>query len=72
LHSDVTLLPVSMEILCEAARLRASIPGLKTPDAIHAATAIAYGCVLFVSNDVGFRRVSGLPLLLLDEVIASP
>jgi hypothetical protein len=27
---------------------------------------------MFDSNDAGFRRVLGLPLVLLDEVIAAP
>ena len=58
--------------LREAARLRATIPGLKTPDVIHAATALLNGCALFVSNDTGFRRIPGLPLVLLDDVLAAP
>jgi predicted nucleic acid-binding protein len=66
------LLPITHNMLREAARLRAAIPGLKTPDAIHAATALLHGCVLFVSNDTGFKRVPGLPLVLLDDVLAAP
>ena len=72
LHSDVMLLPITQEILREAARLRATIPSLKTPDAIHAAASILTGCTLFVTNDHGFRRVPGLPLTILDEVLAAP
>ena len=67
-----SLLPITQDILREAARLRAAIAGLKTPDAIHAATALLHGCTLFVSNDAGFRRVPGLPLVLLDDVLAAP
>lgn len=67
----VTLLPLTQEILREAARLRAEIPGLRTPDALHAATALLAGCALFLTNDIGFRRVPGLPLVLLDDVLAS-
>ena len=69
---NTRLLPISQDILREAARLRAAIPGLKTPDAIHAATALLHGCSLFVTNDVGFRRVPGLPLTLLDDVLSAP
>lgn len=65
---EVTLLPVGLDVLREAARLRASIPGLRTPDALHAATALLAGCALFLTNDAGFRRVPGLPLVLLDDV----
>lgn len=71
LHSDVTLLPITQDVLREAARLRASIPALKTPDAIHAATALLHGCVLFRTNDTGFKRIPGLPLAILDDVIAA-
>jgi predicted nucleic acid-binding protein len=59
-------------VLREAARLRATIAGLRAPDAIHAATALLSGCALFVTNDAGFKRVPGLPLVVLDDVIAAP
>jgi predicted nucleic acid-binding protein len=63
-------LPITRDILEAAARLRADY-NLKTPDAIHAATALHAGCVLFVTNDAGFRRVPGLPVAVLSEVAAS-
>jgi predicted nucleic acid-binding protein len=63
-------LPVSRTVLESTATLRAD-HNLKTPDAIHAATALAAGCVLFVTNDAGFRRVPGLPVAVLSEVAAS-
>ena len=66
----MTCLPVSLSVLEEAARLRAA-HNLKTPDAIHAATALAAGCSLFVTNDFGFRRVPGLQVAVLAEVAAS-
>jgi predicted nucleic acid-binding protein len=40
---------------------------LKTPDAIHAATALLAGCALFVTNDPAFKRIAGLPVGLLSE-----
>jgi predicted nucleic acid-binding protein len=45
--------------------------GLRTPGALHAATALAVGCALFVTNDPGFRRITGLSLAALSEVLAS-
>jgi predicted nucleic acid-binding protein len=66
------LLPITQDILRKAARLRATISGLKTPDAIHAATALLHSCTLFLSNDTGFKRIPGLPLALLDDVLAAP
>ena len=66
------LISITQNILREAARLRATIPALKTPDAIHAATALVAGCALFVTNDLGFKRIPGLPLAILDDVLAAP
>lgn len=71
LGTDLRLLPLAQPVLREAARLRAAFTGLRTPDALHAATALLSGCTLFVTNDNGFRRVAGLPLAILDEVLAS-
>jgi predicted nucleic acid-binding protein len=66
------LLPITEPVLREAARLRTLHTALKTPDAIHAATALLHGCALFVTNDIGFRPIAGLPLAILDDVLASP
>ena len=48
-------------------RVEVSAPEL--PDALHAATAQQVACVLFVSNDVGFRGVPRLPLVILDDLL---
>ncbi len=72
LHTpQMHLRPITQTILREAARLRASIAGLRTPDALHAATAFEAGCALFVTNDAGFRRIPNLPLAILDDMFAS-
>jgi predicted nucleic acid-binding protein len=68
----VRFLPITEAILREAARLRAAVVRLRTPDAIHAATALAAGVALFVSNDFTFRKVPGLPVEILQDVIARP
>lgn len=69
--SDVRLLTITHPILERAANLRAST-NLKTPDALHAATALVAGCTLFVTNDPAFKRVPGLTVAVLSEVIAAP
>ena len=43
--------------------------GLKTPDALHAATAIRAECTLFITNDNDFRRVRDLPVVVLDDFL---
>jgi predicted nucleic acid-binding protein len=67
LGTDLRLLPITQPILREAARLRVTTR-LRTPDALHAATALQAACVLSVTNDVGFRAVPGLPLVILDDL----
>lgn len=70
LHStDVLLIPVTLLILERAAKLRATTGGVKTPDAIHAATALEVGATQFLTNDAGLRSVANLSVTLLDELL---
>lgn len=66
---EFQFLPVSTHVIDRAARVRAE-SGLKTPDAIHAATAVGLGAQLLITNDPGFRRVEGLPVAVLSEVLS--
>ena len=68
-QAQTRLLPITQPVLREAAGLRATTR-LKTPDAVHAATAGQAGCVLFVTNDVSFRGVVSFPLVILDDLLA--
>jgi predicted nucleic acid-binding protein len=65
----VDLIPITPDLLRHAARLRAAVPKLRTPDAIHAATALEVGVALFVTNDTDFRNVPGLPVAVLRDLI---
>ncbi len=71
LTSSITLVPISQVILREAARLRAAMPRLRTPDAIHAATALCHDCALFLTNDHGLRETPGLAVAILDDALPS-
>jgi predicted nucleic acid-binding protein len=66
--TELRLIPVSATILKEAASLRAQF-NLRTPDAIHAASALAVGCTAFVGNDAGFRRVLGIQFQYLTDLL---
>jgi len=66
--SEVSLIPIDQTILKSAANLRATT-NLKTPDAIHAATALNADCTLFLTNDAGLRTVSGLSVVVLKDVL---
>jgi predicted nucleic acid-binding protein len=66
-QAQTHLLPITHTVLRQAARLRATTT-LKTP-ALHVATALGAGCVLFITNDGGFRSVASLPLVILDDLL---
>lgn len=68
--SELRLMPIELHIIERAATIRAQT-GLKAPDAIHAATALSAAVTLTVSNDPAFRRVPGLNVVVLSEVLAS-
>jgi len=52
-----------------AAQIRAD-HNLRTPDAIHAATALAAGVTGFITNDPVFRRIESLEVLVLDDLLS--
>lgn len=62
------LISVNIQIAQEAARLRARY-GLRTPDAIHVASALYAQCQAFLTNDKAITKVNELRVLLLDELI---
>jgi predicted nucleic acid-binding protein len=59
--------PVTTEIARTAALLRAAY-GLRTPDAIHIASAIGVGADCFITNDLTLRRVAEIQVLTLDDL----
>jgi predicted nucleic acid-binding protein len=62
---SLRIVPMTHNILIAAARLRAQLPALKMPDALHAATALENGAGIFISNDVRLATVPGLELIKL-------
>lgn len=66
--TEINLLPITIDILRESANLRAT-KNLKTPDAIHAATAFSANCDYLITNDDGFKRLSNINVVILSELI---
>ena len=67
-HSrNIQLISLTPDIAHLSAQLRAKY-NLKTPDAIHVATAIHSGCDTFLTNDLGIRRVQEINIAILDEL----
>lgn len=61
------LIPISREILLDAAAVRAR-QGLRTPDAIQIATGLSAGATLAVTNDKAWRSVPLIETALLPDL----
>jgi predicted nucleic acid-binding protein len=66
---NLTLEPISREILLEAAALRARYR-IRTPDAIQLATAFKSDATLAITNDEWWRNIAGIETLLLADLVA--
>ena len=66
--SSIELFDLDADISIAAARYRARY-GLRTPDAIQVATAIDVSADFFLTNDLKFRNVNEIEVLILDEII---
>lgn len=66
--TDISLSPISLMVLRDAASIRAT-HNLKVPDAIHAATALHLSCVQLITNDADLRRVSSLNIIVLKDLL---
>lgn len=67
-YPNLDWIPPNLEIADLAARIRA-LHGLKTPDALQAATAINMQATAFVTNDKIFERVGAFDTIILDRLL---
>jgi uncharacterized protein len=66
-YPHLSWVPITLNVADQAAMVRAEL-GLKTPDAIQAASAISCGATGFVCNDRAFCKVAALECFVLDAV----
>ena len=64
---EIQLIPTTRLIWEETAILRA-LTNLRTPDAVHATTALQEACSTFVTNDAIFRRVEHIDVIVLRDL----
>jgi predicted nucleic acid-binding protein len=67
-YPNLEWIAADLEVADQAARLRAA-HGLKTPDALQAATAVHAGATALVTNDPAFERVREFETLILDRLL---
>ena len=67
---SILTIPMNSIVAERAAELRAKY-GLKTPDALHVATALETGSQAFLTNDLALKRVTEIQVLVLDELEVS-
>lgn len=61
---ELVLVEVSSAVIERATELRARY-NLKTPDALHYATAVEAGATVFLTGDLAMARCSGVPVEVL-------
>lgn len=66
-HPQLRVAEITHKILHEAAVARARLLPLRTPDAIHLATARLTKCTTFVTNDTQLAKMIELPVCLLSD-----
>lgn len=66
--TKIKLEPITLSILQAAAHLRATT-NLKTPDSIHAATALQAGCLLLITNDTDYKKFGSLSVAFLKDLL---
>lgn len=64
---NLVLVPINQDMALQAAQLRAR-HNLELPDAFQVTAALAAGCEALLTNDVTFRRVTELRVLVLDDL----
>ena len=65
---NLIVLDADMKVMEKMSDLRAKY-GLRTPDAIHIATALLSGAQAFVTNDANLKQVAELEVLVLGDYI---
>ncbi len=59
---------IGEDVAERAAQIRAGYLGIKTADSLQLASAIVYGCDIFLTNDKQLKQISGINVCLVDEL----
>jgi predicted nucleic acid-binding protein len=64
----IPVLEITQSIASQAALMRSEYDFLKPMDALQLAVAIDSGCVQFITNDKGLRRITEIQVITLDQL----
>ena len=67
-RAEITLLNIDRMIAMEAARIRAEYPAFRMMDSLQLASALSYGCDLFLTNDKQLRQFRELSCVTLEQL----
>lgn len=67
-HAGLVCVPLSRQLLIQAAHLRAEL-NMKLPNAIHVASALLLDCDSLLTNDQGMRTPENLRVFQLNEFL---
>ena len=65
---DIIVYDINIDIMKQAAKLRAKYKGLKMPDAIQLATAKYIGCIEFITNDKQLKSIEEVNSFIIGEL----
>ena len=66
--SHILKISIGEDIAEKAAQIRAAYQGMKIADSLQLATAIIYGCDVFLTNDKQLRQVEEIKIQLVDDL----
>ncbi|MGH2520369.1 MAG: type II toxin-antitoxin system VapC family toxin [Chloroflexota bacterium] len=67
-YTNLTFIAPTADVCDRSAQLRAAWAALRTPDALHRATALAGSATAFITNDRRIPASAGIDVLLLGRL----
>lgn len=69
-YPNLEVVPLTIEIAVRCAGIRARHPAIRTPDAIHLATAAEKSAKIFLTNDARLpQQVEGVEVVMIRKIL---
>ena len=66
---EINVIDINKEIAEKSALIKSQYKFFKTADSLQLASALAYNCDLFITNDKQLRQFSDIETLVLDDLL---